>query len=295
VVDGKTLTVTQSTDLIWRIENTMLKPNLVEAIKSSFPENANQLKHSVSLCQHCKKAYELAERMGANPEHNHALQCYQKILDSVTLLQFMMNDALTAAIALTDSESFWESRMHLKRLDVSAYEALNIIVGFEGANRQYSLFSSIDQAIDDLPESDQFLYAALKEGAATIVKRFGFNNAVRRNAFIHYRWKKKVWLIQTYDNITAISVPDALIKIIELKKLITEIVLFVNSFACALNKNQDRKFKEDIAQKFQSMRDIVNQCTNEEDKELGQKMMDDLQSKFLNSRFLRNYVNVKRR
>lgn len=71
----------------------------------------------------------------------------------------MMNDALAAAVALVNSESFWESRMNLKRLDVSAYEALNKVVGFEENRMNECFFHEIDQLIYELPTSlkDQFI------------------------------------------------------------------------------------------------------------------------------------------
>ena len=194
----------------------------------------------------------------------------------------MMNDAIASAIALTDSDSYWESRMHLKRLDISAYEVLNKVVGFNKGSKARSLFHMIDLSIDEFPEPIRKTYDRLKSNAHSIIRQYEFNNPERRNAFVHFRWYKKVYLLPAYTQLTTINVPSALYKIIELRKLTTEVVNFINSFSKEYSAINDRKFRDAIKAKFNPLREIAEGCGNEESRSLGLKMIDDFQEKLLN-------------
>ena len=252
------------TDIKWRIEKKLLTPELVNAIRSTHKETEKQLEQCISLCRQYKALSNFAERFAPNIKEGFALQSYQKILNAVGVLSFMTNDAHAASIALTDSTSFWESRMHLKRLDVAAYEALDKIVGFTQESKKESLFQMLDDTIMDLPTMVQERYAALKEETETLIKRYGLHRSGRRCSFVHYRSKKRLWLVQAYDNLLSISVPEALAKVIEIRNLTTSIIRFVTLFAGTFNQLEEQRSNQRIRNQFQQFRDLVCKIKDED-------------------------------
>ena len=269
-------------DLVWLFEKSILKPQLIEVIKTSYPDNTRQLNQAIALCHRLQELTTLEEKFGIILKNNEVFLCYSKIMNSICLLLFMMNDALAAAVALVNSESFWESRMNLKRLDVSAYEALNKVVGFEENRMNECFFHEIDQLIYELPTSLKDQFIILKKDTDLLVKKYGFDKANQRNSFIHYRSGEKVWLLHSYNNLVAISIPNALYKIIDLRKLSTRIVQFTSLFSDSFGSLQEIKFKENVNQMFKPLRLVIDKSQNEETREKAKKMLDDFQNKILN-------------
>lgn len=270
------------TELVWKFEKTLFKPNLVNVIKSSYKYNTRQLEECVGKCRGYQRLAALDEMTGITIKDSEVFLCYSKIMNSVGLLLFMMNDALAAAVACADSVSFWESRINLKRLYVSAYEALDKVVGFSDDSKDKCLFHLVNQIINDLPVSLKEQYKSLKKDTDTIVIKYGFNQMNRRNSFVHYRSKKTIWLVRTYGELMTISIPDALCKVIELKKLSTKILYFINSFSSSFAILQEIKFKENVNQMFQPLRLVVEKCPNKESKEIVLKMLEDFQKNIVN-------------
>lgn len=273
-------------DLVWTFEKSLLKPQLIEIIKTSYPDNVRQLNQSIGLCHRLQKLMAVDEKISAILKRNEVLMCYSKIMNSISLLLFMMNDALAAAVALVNSESFWESRMNLKRLDVSAYEALDKVIGFKEDSKNKSLFHEIEQLIDELPSSMKGQFVILKKETNALVKQYGLDRVDRRDSFIHYRSSRKVWLAQLYNNLTVISVPVTLYKIIELRKLSTRIVQFINLFSDSISALQDMHFKEQVNQMFLPLRSIVEKTNDENAKNKGLCYLNELQNKLLNLSFI---------
>lgn len=280
-------------DLVWQFEKSILKPQLIEVIRTAYPDNTRQLNQAIAMCKRLQELTALEEKFGITLKNNEVFLCYSKIMNSICLLLFMMNDALAAAVALVNSESFWESRINLKRLDVSAYEALSKIVGFKGNCMNECLFHEIDQLIYGLPTSLKDQFIILKKDTYLLVKKYGFDKANQRNSFIHYRSGEKVWLMQSYNNLVSISIPNALYKIIELRKLSTRIVQFISLFSDSFGSLQEIKFKENVNQMFKPLRLVIDKSQNEETKGKAQKMLDDFQNKILNMRFATKKQNIE--
>lgn len=254
-------------DLQWQVEKMLLKPELVNAIQTTYESTEKQLNQCISLCRKfkalCGFVENYAEKYSINVKENSSLLSYQKVLNAAGILAFMTNDAHAAAIALTDSTSFWESRMHLKRLDVAAYEALDKIVGFTKGSMSESLFQMLDSIVINMPAIVQVRYSALKEESKSLIKKYGLHWSGRRCSFVHYRSKKRLWLVQTYDNLLSIKVPDFLMKVIGLRNLTTDIIRFITLFAGALNQLERQRSDMRIKAQFQQFRDIVNKIKDE--------------------------------
>lgn len=273
-------------DLQWQVEKMLLKPELVKAIQSTYESTEKQLSQCISLCRKfkalCDFAEKYAEKYSVNVKENSALLSYQKILNAAGILAFMTNDAHAAAIALTDSTSFWESRMHLKRLDVAAYEALDKIVGFTKDSKQESLFHMLDSLVIDLPAMVQHRYSALKEESESLIKEYGLHWSGRRCSFVHYRSKKHLWLVQTYDNLLSINVPDYLLKVIGLRNLTTDIIRFITLFAGALNQLEQQQSDIRFEAQFQKFKDTVNKIKDESMRNSALQALDSLEDSIIN-------------
>lgn len=255
--DSVNLATVSEVDIKWHVEKMILKQELVNAIQSTYEITGELLNQCISQCQQYKALCDFAEQYAVNAKDSFALQSYQKIVNAVGILAFMTNDAHAAAIALTDSTSFWESRMHLKRLDVAAYEALDKIVGFTKKSKRESLFKTLDDIVIDLPEMVQKRYSALKEESESLIKKYGLHWSRRRCSFVHYRSKKDLWIVQTYDNLLSISVPDALMKVIGLRNLTTDIISFVTLFIGALSQREEQRSYQRIRDQFQKYIDLL--------------------------------------
>ena len=275
-------------DLQWQVEKMLLKPELVNAIQSTYESTEKQLSQCIALCRKfkalCDFAEKYAEKYSVNVKENSALLSYQKILNAAGILAFMTNDAHAAAIALTDSTSFWESRMHLKRLDVAAYEALDKIVGFTKDSKQKSLFHMLDSLVIDLPARVQHRYSALKEESESLIKKYGLHWSGRRCSFVHYRSKKHLWLVQTYDNLHSINVPDYLLKVIGLRNLTTDIIRFITLFAGALNQLEQQQSDFRFKAQFQKFKDMVNKIKDESMRNSALQALDSLEDSIINIR-----------
>lgn len=275
-------------DLQWKVEKMLLKPELVNAIQSTYESTERQLNQCISLCRKFKALYDFAEKYAekysVQIEENSTLLSYQKILNAAGILAFMTNDAHAAAIALTDSTSFWESRMHLKRLDVATYEALDKIVGFTEDSKPESLFHMLDSLIIDLPEQVQNQYSVLKEKSESLIKEYGLHWSGRRCSFVHYRSKKHLWLVQTYDNLFSIKVPDYLLKVIGLSNLTTDIIRFITLFAGALNHLEQQRSEMRIKAQFQQFKDMVNKIKDESMRNSALQALDSFEDSIINIR-----------
>lgn len=275
-------------DLQWQVEKMLLKPEFVNAIQSTYESTERQLNQCISLCRKfkalCDFAEKYAEKYSVHIEENSTLLSYQKILNAAGILAFMTNDAHAAAIALTDSTSFWESRMHLKRLDVAAYEALDKIVGFTEDSKPESLFRMLGSLVIDLPAQVQNQYSALKEKSESLIKEYGLHWSGRRCSFVHYRSKKHLWLVQTYDNLLSIKVPDYLLKVIGLRNLTTDIIRFITLFAGALNHLEQQRSDMLIKAQFQQFKDMVNKIKDESMRNSALKALDSFEDSIINIR-----------
>lgn len=271
-------------DLQWQVEKMLLKPELVNAVQSTYESTEKQLNQCISLCRKFKALCGFAEKYAVNVKENSTLLSYQKILNAAGILAFMTNDAHAAAIALTDSTSFWESRMHLKRLDVAAYEALDKIVGFTKDSKSESLFQMLDSVVIDMPAMVQLRYSALKEESESLIKEYGLHWSGRRCSFVHYRSKKHLWLVQTYDNLLSISVPDYLLKVIGLRNLTTDIIRFITLFAGALNQLEQQRSDLRFKAQFQQFKDMVNKIKNESMRNSALQALDSLEDSVINLR-----------
>lgn len=281
---------TSGTEIRWCIEKRLLNQNLVNAIQSTYGETEKQLDTSIFLCRKYKALCDIAEKYAPNIKEDFALQSYQKTLNAVGVLAFMTNDAHAAAIALTDSTSFWESRMHLKRLDVAAYEALDKIVGFTEASKQESLFQMLDSIVIDLPAAVQERYSALKEETKSLIKRYGLQRSRRRCSFVHYRSKKQLWLVQTYDNLLSISALEALAKVIEIRNLTTSIIRFVTLFAGAFNQLEEQRSDQRIRDQFQQFRDLMGKIKDNDARNSALQTLDTMEHDVI---ILRNKARYK--
>ena len=126
----------------------------------------------------------------------------------------------------------------------------------------------------------------LRKESYALVKQYGLDRVDRRDSFIHYRSSRKVWLAQLYNNLTVISVPVTLYKIIELRKLSTRIVQFINLFSDSISALQDMHFKEQVNQMFLPLRSIVEKTNDENAKNKGLCYLNELQNKLLNLSFI---------
>lgn len=271
-------------DIKWQVEKMLLKPDLVDAIQSTYESTAEQLNQCISLCRKFKALCGFAEEHSVNVNENTTLLSYQKILNAAGILAFMTNDAHAAAIALTDSTSFWESRMHLKRLDVAAYEALDKIVGFTKDSKPTSLFHMLDNLVINLPAKVQNRYTALKEETESLIKEYGFHRSGHRCSFVHYRSKKHLWLEQTYDNLLSINVPDYLLKVIVLRNLTTNIIRFITLFAGALNQLEQQRSDIRIKAQFQQFKDMVNKIKDDSSRKSALQALESLEDRIINIR-----------
>ena len=271
-------------DLQWQVEKMLLKPELVNAIQSTYESTEKQLNQCISLCRKYKALCGFAEKYSVNVKENSTLLNYQKILNAAGILAFMTNDAHAAAIALTDSTSFWESRMHLKRLDVAAYEALDKIVGFTKDSKQESLFHMLDSLVIDLPARVQHRYSELKEESESLIKEYGLHWSGRRCSFVHYRSKKHLWLVQTYDNLLSINVPDYLLKVIGLRNLTTDIIRVITLFAGALNQLEQQQSDIRFKAQFQKFKDMVNKIKDDSMRNSALQALDSLEDSIINIR-----------
>lgn len=276
---------TSGTEIRWCIEKRLLNQNLVNAIKSTYGETEKQLDTSISLCRKYKALCDFAEKYAPNIKEDFALQSYQKALNAVGVLAFMTNDAHAAAIALTDSTSFWESRMHLKRLDVAAYEALDKIVGFTQDSKQESLFQMVDNIVIDLPTTVQERYATLKEETESMIKKYNLHWSGRRCSYVHYRTKKRLWLVKAYDNMLSINVPESLMKIIEIRNLTTDIVRFVTLFAEAFNQLEQQHSDQRIQAQFQQFKDLVSKIKDDSIRSSALQTLDTMEKNLKDLRF----------
>ena len=271
-------------DIKWHVERMLLKPELVNAIQSTYESTGEQLNQCISLCHKFKVLCDFAEKYAVNVKDSFALQSYQKILNATGILAFMTNDAHAAAVALTDSTSFWESRMHLKRLDVAAYEALDKIVGFTKESKKKSLFQMLDDIVNDLPAMVQECYSALKEESESLIKKYGFHWSGRRCSFVHYRSKKHLWLVQTYDNLLSISVPDALLKVIGLRNLTTDIIRFATLFVGALHQLEEQRSDQRMRDQFQKFRDLLGNIKDTNTRNSALQSLESMQKELFNLR-----------
>ena len=272
-------TTISDTDIKWGIEKQLLKPELVDAIQSSYENTEKQLAQSISICRKYKAVCDIADSFAPNLKDTVSLERYQKIANAVGILSFMTNDAHAAAIALTESSSYWESRMHLKRLDVAIYEGLDKIVGFTEESKKSSLFHLIDETVNDLPTMIQEQYALLKEETESLIQKYDADQTERRCSFVHYRTKKKIWVEQTYDNLLSINVPDSLLKVIELRNLTTKIVRFVTLLTGALSELEERRSLQSRLAKFQQLRDLVGNIKDETARGSALRTIESIQNK----------------
>lgn len=278
-----------STDVKWGIEKELLKPNLVNVIHSTYKETAGQLDKCISLCRQYKDLCDFAEKYAPNILEDFALERNQKVLNAVGILSFMTNEAHVAAIALTDSSSFWESRMHLKRLDVASYEALDKIVGFSIKSKRESLFQMLDDTITALPTMVQERYAALKEETESLIKKYNLHHSERRCSFVHYRTKKQLWLAQAYDNLLSISVPEALVKVIEIRNLTTSIIRFMTIFTGACCQLETQQFNQRIRNQFQRIRDYISKIKDADVRNSSLQTLDSMQNEMSDLRAKDSY------
>lgn len=174
--------------------------------------------------------------------------------------------------------------MHLKRLDVAAYEALDKIVGFTEDSKPESLFHMLGSLVIDLPEQVQNQYSALKEKSESLIKEYGLHWSGRRCSFVHYRSKKHLWLVQTYDNLLSIKVPDYLLKVIGLRNLTTDIIRFITLFAGALNHLEQQRSDMLIKAQFQQFKDMVNKIKDESMRNSALKALDSFEDSIINIR-----------
>ena len=106
-------------------------------------------------------------------------------------------------------------------------------------------------------------YAALKEDTESLIKRYGLHRSRRRCSFVHYRSKKRLWLVQAYDNLLSINVPEALAKVIGIRNLTTSIIRFVTLFAGTFNQLEEPRSNQRIRDQFQQFRDLVCKIKDE--------------------------------
>ena len=174
--------------------------------------------------------------------------------------------------------------MHLKRLDVAAYEALDKIVGFTKDSKPESLFQMLDSIVIDMPAMVQVRYSALKEASESLIKEYGLHWSGRRCSFVHYRSKKHRWLVQTYDNLLSISVPDYLLKVIGLRNLTTDIIRFIALFTVALNQLEQQRSDMRVKAQFQQFKDMVNKIKDESMRNSALQALDSLEDSVINLR-----------
>ncbi len=280
---GSPLTIS-GTEIKWCLEKRLLNQHLVNAIQSTYGVTEKQLDTSISLCRKFKALCDFAERYAPKIKEDLALRSYQKVLNAAGILALMTNDAHAAAIALIDSTSFWESRMHLKRLDVAAYEALDKIVGFTKDSKQESLFQLLDSIVIDLPTEVKERYAALKEETQSLIKKYNLHWSGRRCSYVHYRTKKRLWLVQAYDNMLSINIPEALIKVIVLRNLTTDIIRFITLFAEAFNQLEQQRSDQRIQAQFKQFKDLLNKIKDESLRNSAIQTLDSMQNELTSLR-----------
>lgn len=91
-------------------------------------------------------------------------------------------------------------------------------------------------------------------------------------------------VVQTYDNLLSISVPDYLLKVIGLRNLTTDIIRFITLFAGALNQLEQQRSDLRFKAQFQQFKDMVTKIKNESMRNSALQALDSLEDSVINLR-----------